>query len=453
MLAGCLDSARDVADEIVLVDTGSQDRTMEVARRYGARVYERPWDDDFAAPRNEALAHARGDYILQLDADERLARGARHGLRRALRGDGLHLGLLRLHNASRADAPHNRVVSGELRLGNVLWVPRLARRTPELRYEGVIHEGVDECLLRKGVHPRAVEVDIVHLGSAPDLRERRQKLCRNLALLEKRCQLEPRSITPFGFLAMELFEAGRLSEAQRVADQGWSLLGEQPAYRSALLVANVRAVMALRQGDADRALETAQRFREREGVRADLEHHRGMALLLLALRSPPGDPARAARLEQAIEAFREAMAPRPGEQNSAIAGVGSWATTTRLGDTLLAAGRFREADSAFATALAASPAFAEARLGLAEVQLEAGDAAGCLATVEPLLGPAPDGWLLAAAAAHALGADDDARLLFTRAWERFREGGYRAPHRRERHNALAAALAAPPHLPSVARIA
>ncbi|MFQ5343155.1 MAG: tetratricopeptide repeat protein, partial [Anaerolineae bacterium] len=64
-----LDSVGEAVDEIVLVDTGSTDRTMEIARSYGARVIEFPWRDDFSAAKNEALRHATGDWILHLDAD------------------------------------------------------------------------------------------------------------------------------------------------------------------------------------------------------------------------------------------------------------------------------------------------------------------------------------------------------------------------------------------------
>jgi glycosyltransferase involved in cell wall biosynthesis len=71
-LPECLESVQGVVDEMILVDTGSTDETPEIARRYGAVVLECPWSDDFSVPRNLALQHATGDWILVLDADERL---------------------------------------------------------------------------------------------------------------------------------------------------------------------------------------------------------------------------------------------------------------------------------------------------------------------------------------------------------------------------------------------
>jgi tetratricopeptide (TPR) repeat protein len=71
-LPQCLDSVRQVVDEMIVVDTGSTDRTREIAASYGAKVYEFEWCNDFAAARNVSLSHAQGDWVLVLDADETL---------------------------------------------------------------------------------------------------------------------------------------------------------------------------------------------------------------------------------------------------------------------------------------------------------------------------------------------------------------------------------------------
>ncbi len=69
-LATCLESVRGLFDEIVVLDTGSKDRTVEIARSFGARVFDFVWVDDFGAARNAALARATGDYAFWLDADD-----------------------------------------------------------------------------------------------------------------------------------------------------------------------------------------------------------------------------------------------------------------------------------------------------------------------------------------------------------------------------------------------
>lgn len=70
VLARCLESVKDVVDEIVIVDTGSSDRTKEIARRYTDRVYDHPWKDDFAGARNFAFEKGREDYLMWMDADD-----------------------------------------------------------------------------------------------------------------------------------------------------------------------------------------------------------------------------------------------------------------------------------------------------------------------------------------------------------------------------------------------
>jgi hypothetical protein len=69
-LPNCLASVAGVFDEIIVVDTGSTDRTKEIAREFGAKVFDFVWIDNFAAARNEALSRATGDYAFWLDADD-----------------------------------------------------------------------------------------------------------------------------------------------------------------------------------------------------------------------------------------------------------------------------------------------------------------------------------------------------------------------------------------------
>src|SRR3984957_12225351 len=88
-LPDCLESIRHIVDEIVLVDTGSTDDTVAIARSFGARVEIHPWQQDFATPRNVGLDLARGRWILYIDADERLRPISREAVRRPLQaGEG-----------------------------------------------------------------------------------------------------------------------------------------------------------------------------------------------------------------------------------------------------------------------------------------------------------------------------------------------------------------------------
>lgn len=73
LLPRCLDSVRNIADEIIIVDTGSSDRTKEIAQEYTDLIFDYEWCDDFAAARNESIRFATGKWVLVLDADEYLS--------------------------------------------------------------------------------------------------------------------------------------------------------------------------------------------------------------------------------------------------------------------------------------------------------------------------------------------------------------------------------------------
>jgi len=75
-LARCLESVQARVDEIIVVDTGSRDETVSIAKRFGAKVHHHPWENNFSKHRNQSLAYASGDWILQLDADEALVSGS-----------------------------------------------------------------------------------------------------------------------------------------------------------------------------------------------------------------------------------------------------------------------------------------------------------------------------------------------------------------------------------------
>ncbi|MBI2656740.1 glycosyltransferase family 2 protein, partial [Candidatus Woesearchaeota archaeon] len=80
-LEQCLNSVKDIVDEIIIVDTGSTDKTKDIAKKFNAKVYDFKWIDDFSAARNESIKHAAKDWILVLDADEILDEEGRKAIR------------------------------------------------------------------------------------------------------------------------------------------------------------------------------------------------------------------------------------------------------------------------------------------------------------------------------------------------------------------------------------
>lgn len=171
-LARCLTSVEGLVDEIVVVDTGSDDDSREVARAHGAISVEFPWVDDFAAARNVALEHCRGDWVLQLDADEEVEAGWHDGIR-SLIGPKPHAScwLLRIINLTQDQPPSAHHGS------------RLFQRFPGIRYAGRVHESIDQSLRDAGLIAKATNAAITHHGYGTAA-IRQQKALRNLALHE-----------------------------------------------------------------------------------------------------------------------------------------------------------------------------------------------------------------------------------------------------------------------------
>lgn len=128
----CLESVESIVDEIILVDTGSTDDTVEKAKKYGAKVFYSEWKNDFSLARNESIKHATGDWILILDPDEEIPASCRDNLRAFLVdvGDDLYY-QLRIKNLDKDDK-----VSFEN------YMIRMFRNTPSARYTGRIHEAI-----------------------------------------------------------------------------------------------------------------------------------------------------------------------------------------------------------------------------------------------------------------------------------------------------------------------
>lgn len=177
-LGRCLDSVGDLADEKVVVDTGSDDGTQDVARCRGARLVQSTWTNDFSAARNVSLDHATGEWILVLDADEYLEAAAKKQIQalisEATGPEGPSAVAFNMINKSTSDGG---------RTGTIAHLIRLFPNRPDVRYCWPIHEQVAPSLQKAGVRVVTTDVVILHSGySDPERNRRKQR--RNLAILE-----------------------------------------------------------------------------------------------------------------------------------------------------------------------------------------------------------------------------------------------------------------------------
>lgn len=132
---------QEVADEIIVVDTGSTDATVELVQAAVGKVYHFQWINDFAAAKNYALEQATGDWILFLDADETFTPAARKVLRQELE---------RFHKDQTVGCLLCRMLDvdadNDYRIFNTGLLPRVFRCSPHIRYKGAIHEQVENRL-------------------------------------------------------------------------------------------------------------------------------------------------------------------------------------------------------------------------------------------------------------------------------------------------------------------
>jgi len=422
-IEGALASARDAVEEAIVVDTGSRDRTPELAERAGARVVRAEWRDDFAAARNVGLERARGTHVLVLDADERLAPGAGEVLRRAADDPRFLAGLLPLSDADAVDAVPADVLAGARRLGEPCLVPRLFRSHPLVRYRGRVHEtpleGFEALRAAEGGEVRVLDAELVHYGAVPALRSARAKAERNRGLLERALaeERDPAAAGVLaGYLAQEYFHAGRIAAARAVAERhldpllaAIDALGarDEGALRPDVVrIAQTLALAELRAGDAAAALATA-----RGALARSLRAHPNLRFLEgVALE----------RLDRAAEAehcFEDCLRAGGGAFEIPLnPGVTGAAARLRLANVRVALGRPEQAAELLPGVEPGYPV--AAALVRAEVLLEVGRPAEALDAVAPALAraePPPDLFALGFRATELLGGPDESLRAAARA--------------------------------------
>ena len=189
-----LESVAKFVDEIVVVDTGSTDETIDVAKNFGAKIFHEPWQDDFSAPRNVALREASGDWIVFLDADEYFVDGCAKNLQ----------AVIKLAQKVKAQGLTVKWVNVDADKGNAVinagYVLRIFRRAENVHYVGKIHEDVyagEEPLTR--VMAPAELLTLNHTGYSSTIN--RAKAERNLKLLREELATSDKPERVYAYLA------------------------------------------------------------------------------------------------------------------------------------------------------------------------------------------------------------------------------------------------------------
>jgi len=172
LLDGCLTSIRDWVDEIILVDTGSTDRTVEIAENYGAKIFHQEWEGNFSKHRNYSIEQASSDWIFIIDADERIFEEDVPAIMGLLNQEEYPLLSINVLNYYGDSEDHQTFLPSD----------RFFRRDLDLRYKGIVHNQLD---IPENVKSSRTGVRLKHLGYGLDPEKMKKKLARSKKLLEK----------------------------------------------------------------------------------------------------------------------------------------------------------------------------------------------------------------------------------------------------------------------------
>jgi len=173
-LRDCLESIKNIADEMVIVDTGSTDQTLEIARQYNAKIYHFDWVNDFSAARNFALSKSTGKWILYLDADERL------------KADSVPLVSSIINKEEKTGCRCEVISKNSFRNSSqIMRYTRLFFNTPGIKFTGTFHEQIENSLLANNYSLCSPDIQIDHIGYDLSDADIRTKAERNLFYLLK----------------------------------------------------------------------------------------------------------------------------------------------------------------------------------------------------------------------------------------------------------------------------
>ena len=206
---------KGVVSEQIVVDTGSTDRTVEIAEQMGARVYHFQWIDDFAAAQNFAISKARYEWIAFLDADEYFTPEEAQFLKRAIQQ--LHVQGQESILTAWVNLENNGSVA------TVGTQRRIFRNIPTLRYKGRIHEAIDTLDGHKvPTVDMTKELSIYHTGYGAT--ENSKKSGRNLRLIQMELEDHPDNYVMWGFMGQEYVSQENWAEAENAFRRAVSLI-------------------------------------------------------------------------------------------------------------------------------------------------------------------------------------------------------------------------------------
>jgi len=400
-IGGCLESAMPCVDEIVVVDTGSKDRTVQIAESYGARIFHYQWNDDFSSARNEALKKAKGDWILSLDADEILKPDAPQIIRRAVANNtycGYSLPFI------------NPVDDGQEVYCQMV---RLFINNPDIRFRYLIHEQIipdlNHYAKRTGKLLGKLDAMVVHLGYKTEAINDHNKNERNNRIFQKQLRHFPKDVYSWYKYADFLrLSDGPKDQVFKVLKRAFSLLQDTPdsIASSFSFAGEVSSYLALYyyelEHSCEKALEVLKVGASRFLPTPHLFYIKGRIEKEMNLN------------EEAIISFKRCLEFKKDDQLVPVTdGVTSWMSYLGLGLCHLKLNNLDRAEHYLEKSTAIQPNQIEPYAGLAEAAHKRNKPKDALKWLVKLLKQRPDyeqAWITGSSILEALGLHQQAEL-------------------------------------------
>ncbi len=311
-IARCIQSVDGLADEIVLVDTGSTDATPQIAQDLGAKVFHYDWDDSFANARNFAISKAESDWLLLLDPDEALDQGSIEELRKFTETTDLDGANFRMRNYTGTYAPDRYSLHCAM---------RLLRNCGKYYFHGAIHEqiidGSGENLTSRFA---SLGVIVHHYGYLDQVVKEKQKRRRNLPILEKQLADDPTEPFTLFNIGNEYLSMQKYQQALEYYQSAVSnLRNRNLAFVPHLFFRIISCFETLK--NPEKALETAEEGLAQFPRCTDFEFRRGDILYKLG------------RYTLAIESYEKCLAMGvPPFQLEFLPGCGTYLPAYNLGE-------------------------------------------------------------------------------------------------------------------------
>jgi tetratricopeptide (TPR) repeat protein len=355
MLPGCLEAVHGHVDEIVVVDTGSTDRTVEIAESLGAKVVEFPWNGSFSDARNCSLDNATGDWVIYLDADEHLIPEDAPRLKELTGKTWREAFYLVETNYTGGDDSGSSVAHLAL---------RMFKRTPEYRFEGRIHEQKTQAMptyLEERFE--TTEIRLRHYGYLKSRINAKEKSRRNIELLEEEARELPGPFVDFN-LGSEYMALGEFATARTYLDRSWDLLRREEGWSGKGYAPMLAARVAQSRREAG---DTAAARIAIDEALIRYPDHTELVLQAALCARDDGHLDEATRLAQRCLSMGEAPT-----RYSATVGSGSYLAQCLLGEVRAAQGLHLEAETLYRAALEGHPEYVAPVLALAGSMLGRG---------------------------------------------------------------------------------